>query len=231
MLLFTDTGKLIFRDEKLQVVPEGNAAEDCWCCDPGPQDNCFLCKDPDSDNYNKKFYGGTTTASGFPSTYEHSYSAGFGFVCGSFYTQGYYTVRTTNLTQLNYSWLNEPPSLTDCTKLNGITRRTVHNIIVYISGSSIPCAGTKKLLVVYEIVAIWNLTYGTMWFLGYESSKLVYADPSCGTGGVAWQASPHLKTYTSGGNICDTETQQYPITDICSAPSLITITSVPNFLP
>lgn len=255
MLLFTDTGKLIFRDEKLQVVPEGNAAEDCWCCDPVEPDNCFLCKDPDSDNYNKKFYGGTTSVVGFPNEYEapphfSNLNPGTLFGCRTpIFNEISYKYK--GLDAFNGSWTVQPSSPTDCTNLNEYEKFVKITEEVYgIQRTDSPPGycdeALRMLLFVYEQTFIYHMLYGWAYISPYHPinpffyRQLVYINPLCQDAGGVGENPPFAYGYfpfggiTSSRSVCDASSVDWTLwttSNFCGDPDLIVnITSTPQFL-
>lgn len=240
MLLFSPQNKLIFRDNKVQIIPEGKAASDCWCC--GPQDNCYTCQDPTSPNNGKKFYGGTTTTSGFPSTFDHYNGvSSFNEVCGTFYSKYAMSYRTTGLSALNYTWTNTPNAINDCTNIPSLERVTKHNVLQYVTPMGVlgvnPCGLPRRLLFVWESTVTWGLTYGVMAMINH-SWRMVYFDPACNIDpSVPPIAPPSVVLYhyyQGSGDTCRSTSRVNVVPglglSLCGFLN-ITVSTTPNFLP
>lgn len=257
MLLFSPQNKLIFRDNKVQIIPEGKAASDCWCCDPGPTDNCYKCKDPDSENFDKKFYGGTTSVIGFPNTYEApphfgSLNPGSLFDCIQLPFINEISHRYIGLDVFNDSWTVQPASLTDCTNLNKYEKRVKITEEVYgIKRTNSPpyyCEEEYRILLfVYEHTYIYHMLYGWAYISPYPSPipylyrRQIYRNSACLEGAGVPENPPFLYGYfTFGGifssrSICETSSVDWNLfnsSPFCNEPDLnVNITSIPNFLP
>lgn len=251
MLLFDDTGKLKFRDNKLQLIPEGGQGSDCWCCNSN--DNCYLCQNPSSPNYGKKFYGGTTTVTGYPDTWTfvNGPTPPFdpGPICGQAYNGWLSLLWTfTDVDTFNMTWTNEPRSPSDCTNMRVLKKVTTFQVrIEYVLNGDgpnpDPCVGEKLTALYQEIDLVWDLWYGYR-YADYYQHRTLYACPGWGatfadqswrsllSGQYSWTGA--FDPYYPVGNLCD---YNYGIfsrgsgINSCDPVFEYLVTATPHFLP